>query len=88
MNSTYSITSKFQVTIPKEIREQIGITNTDKVSFERRGKEVVIKRIPSIAEVRAILQADLKRRNFKRTVTQGDINRARENFHKKGMKWE
>lgn len=87
MNSTYSITSKFQVTIPKEIREQVGLSDTDKVSFERRGTEIVIKRIPTLEEVALEMQANLKQRGWNKTVTNQDMKNARDIFYKKGGKW-
>lgn len=88
MNSTYSITSKFQVTIPKEIRDELKLTDRDKVSFERRGEVVVIKKALTLDEVRELLQADLKRRGWNKAVADKDIKNAPYEFHKKGMKWE
>lgn len=41
--STSTLTSKGQVTIPKEIRNALGLKDHDRVSFIRRGDEVVIK---------------------------------------------
>ncbi len=87
MNSTYSITSKYQVTIPKDIREKIGLKDSDRVSFERRGKEVVITRVPTLEEIAKEMQADLKRRGWNKTVTNEDMKKARDIFYKKGGKW-
>ena len=41
--STSTITRKGQVTIPKEIRESLGIQEGDRVFFVQRGDEVVLK---------------------------------------------
>lgn len=87
MNSSYSITSKFQVTIPKKIREELRLTDKDRVSFERRGKEVIVKKVPSLEEVSRILQDDLKKRGWNKTVTQEEMDQARHIFYKKGGKW-
>ena len=41
--STSTITRKGQVTIPKEIRDSLGIREGDRVFFVQRGDEVVLK---------------------------------------------
>ncbi|HEY1835449.1 MAG TPA: AbrB/MazE/SpoVT family DNA-binding domain-containing protein [Candidatus Saccharimonadales bacterium] len=87
MNAAYGITGKFQVTIPKEIRDELGITSKDRIEFERRGTEIVLKKVPSLAEVSRQLQADLKRRGFNKTVTQADMDKARNIFYKQGGEW-
>ena len=38
------ITSKGQVTIPKDIRDALGISSGDKLLFERKNGDVVIKK--------------------------------------------
>ena len=40
---TSSVTVKGQVTLPKEIREHMGIQSGDKVLFLKRGKDVIVK---------------------------------------------
>jgi len=88
MNTSYGITEKFQVTIPKEIRDALNLTNKHRVQFERRGDEVILKKLPTLAEVSAELQADLKRRGFTKVATQKDIDNARSEFYRQGMTWE
>jgi antitoxin PrlF len=39
------ITAKSQTTIPREVREALGIEPGDIVGYEIRGKEVVMKRV-------------------------------------------
>lgn len=63
------------------------MTGKDRVSFERRGKEVVIKKVPSINEIQAKNQRWLHEKGI-RPARQEDYDRAREEFYKKGMKWE
>jgi AbrB family looped-hinge helix DNA binding protein len=38
-----TVTKKGQVTIPKEIREALGVKEQDKMIFVLRGKEVIMK---------------------------------------------
>ncbi len=38
------VTSKGQVTIPKEIREKLGIKKGDEIEFERREEGYIIKK--------------------------------------------
>lgn len=45
--SVGSVTSKGQVTIPKEIRQALGIKEGDKVIFLVQGKQAVIKKVPA-----------------------------------------
>lgn len=87
MNSSYSITSKFQVTIPKEIREDLKLTDKNRVRFEKRGKDVVIRKVPTLEELAEEMHADLVKRGIK-PATEEDIKTARYNFYRKGMKWE
>lgn len=44
---TTSITKKGQVTIPAEVRKALSLKPRDKVAFEIRGGEAVIKPVPS-----------------------------------------
>jgi len=37
-----TITSKYQVTVPKAIRERLGLSVSDQLHWELRGSEVVI----------------------------------------------
>lgn len=56
MSYTHSITSKGQITIPKEFREKLGLDKIGKatVSLNDRG-EIVLTRPKTLAEVRTIL---------------------------------
>lgn len=87
MNTTYSITSKFQVTIPKEAREELGISANDKVQFRTGDNYLVIEKVPSMKDVADSIAANLKERNIK-PATDEDIKNARANFYKKGLKWQ
>jgi len=87
MNSTYSITSKFQVTIPKEAREKLGISSSDRVKFTTKGDRLVIERVQSMREVADALANDLKQRGVK-PATNEDLKNTRNTFYAKGLKWE
>jgi AbrB family looped-hinge helix DNA binding protein len=41
--STSTITRKGQVTIPKQIRDSLGLSEGERVFFVRRGEEIVLK---------------------------------------------
>ncbi len=88
MNTSYALTSKYQVTIPKKMREELGLNDKTRISFERRGNELVIKKVSGLEEVSQQLQADLKRRGWNKTATQTDIDNAREEFYQQGLKWQ
>ena len=41
-----SITDRFQTTIPKGVREALGLRRGDRLAYEVRGEEVVVRRRP------------------------------------------
>ncbi len=86
MNNTYSITRKFQVTIPKKLRDEVGLRETDRVCFERKGDDIVLKRVPTIADVQKMNQQWLRERGVK-PATQADIDDARAKFIREKMTW-
>ena len=56
MNYTYSITSKGQITIPKEFREKLGLDRIGKATIYLNDKDEIVLTPPkTLAEVRAIL---------------------------------
>ena len=56
MNYTYSITSKGQITIPKEFREKLGLDKHSKATFRvNDSNEIVITAPKDLNEVRALL---------------------------------
>jgi antitoxin PrlF len=60
-----TLTSKGQITLPKSIRQALGVTTGSKVAFEVRGSEVVVSRAeaehedPAIGAFLRLLEADL-----------------------------
>lgn len=87
MNTSYSMTSKHQVTIPKSVREKLKIGERARLTFKEEGNKVYIEKAPTIEEIRADLQADMKRRGVK-SATNREIKNARSEFYKQGMTWE
>jgi AbrB family looped-hinge helix DNA binding protein len=56
MNYTYSITSKGQITIPKEFREKLGLDKIGKATFQLNDKgEIVLSPPKNLTEIRALL---------------------------------
>lgn len=55
-----TVTTKGQATIPASIRHRFGIKPGQKILFEERGNEIVIKRILDIASLRGSLKTNIK----------------------------
>ena len=49
-----TLTSKGQITLPKAIRQALGVTAGGKVSFELRGNDVIVTRADAVHEDPAI----------------------------------
>ncbi len=61
-----TITSKGQITLPKPIRQALGVDFGSKVAFDLRGSQVVVTRVenevhedPAIASFLALLEKDI-----------------------------
>ena len=61
-----TITSKGQITLPKTIRQALGVDSGGKVAFDIRGSQVVVTRVenevhedPAIAGFLALLEKDI-----------------------------
>lgn len=52
------ITSKGQVTIPAEVREALGLKQGDMLAFESAANYVVVRRVPTAAEVAVEMDAE------------------------------
>ena len=62
-----TVTSKGQITLPKPIRQALGISVGEKIAFDLRGTEIVVTRAedaehldPAIAAFLSILERDIK----------------------------
>ena len=83
MSTTYSITSKFQITIPKEARDKLGISNHDRVNFKTVNNQLIVEKVPTMGEVSDSIATDLKKRNI--DAANQDIKNARYAFYNKGL---
>jgi antitoxin PrlF len=62
-----TITSKGQITLPKPIRQALGVDYGGKVAFDLRGSQVIVTRVedsshddPAIASFLGLLEADIR----------------------------
>ncbi len=53
--SEVKVTEKFQVTIPKDVRKEIGLKSGEMVIVEPMGKEIIIKRFRTIKDPLRVL---------------------------------
>lgn len=86
MNTSYSITTKYQVTIPKDIRAKIGLKQSDRVEFIEDSGKVYIKRVPTLEEVAAKMHKKFAA-SGRKPATDDEINNAHQEFIRKGGKW-
>ncbi len=86
MNTAYSITSKGQVTLPKALRDAVGLTTNHRVTFHRRGQDIIVRKTPTLEEVSAELQAKYKGK-IPMDATQADYDNARAKFYEQGGVW-
>ncbi len=71
MGSTVStVTSKYQVTLPEDVREKFPITIGQKIQWEVQGDMLVGKRLPSLMDLAGCLKSS------KPPATGADITRA------------
>jgi bifunctional DNA-binding transcriptional regulator/antitoxin component of YhaV-PrlF toxin-antitoxin module len=71
MGSTVStVTSKYQVTLPEDVREKFPITIGEKIQWEVQGNLLVGKRLPSLMDLAGCLKSD------KAPATEDDIHKA------------
>lgn len=61
-----TLTSKGQVTLPKSVRQLLGIDTGGKIAFDVRGGEIVVSRVetthqdPAIGAFLGLLEADMR----------------------------
>jgi AbrB family looped-hinge helix DNA binding protein len=55
-----TVTSKGQVTIPKEIRDLLHIRTNDKVDFVLEGDRVVLAPVKTLLDLRGVVRAEGK----------------------------
>lgn len=66
IHETATLTSKGQITLPKSIRQVLGVDTGGKVAFDLRGGEVIVTRAdtghedPAIGAFLKLLEADIR----------------------------
>lgn len=66
--STSTITRKGQVTIPKKIRDGLGLVEGDRVFFVTRGEEIVLRVLRgNILDLRGSVKPSKRPENFEKT---------------------
>jgi AbrB family looped-hinge helix DNA binding protein len=86
MNNTYSLTTKHQVTIPKKVRQALGLSSHDRLQFVQKGEKVYIEKAPNIEDVAKEMREKFRKSGLK-PATDEDIKEARGKFIEAGDKW-
>ena len=63
MDSAAKVTSKGQVTLPKAVREALGITQGDEVVFRVEGRRAVMARTPDFLALAGTIAVPAAKRN-------------------------
>jgi antitoxin PrlF len=63
MDATARITSKGQVTVPKAVRDALGIRQGDEVIFRVEGNQAVLARTPDFLSLAGTVKVPVAKRN-------------------------
>ncbi len=63
MQITARVTSKGQVTIPKAVRDSLGIETGDHIVFRVEGSRAVIARAPDFLDLAGVVRVPAERQN-------------------------
>ena len=63
MDAAAKVTSKGQVTVPKVVREALGIKEGDEVVFRVEGNRAVLAKTPSFLDLAATVEVPAAKRN-------------------------
>jgi len=63
MDAAARVTSKGQVTVPKAVREALGIEEGDEVVFRVEGQRAVLARTPDFLELAGSIRVPAAKRN-------------------------
>jgi AbrB family looped-hinge helix DNA binding protein len=63
MDVAAKVTSKGQVTVPKAVREALGIKEGDEVTFRVEGNRAVLARTPDFLDLAASMRVPADKRN-------------------------
>lgn len=80
-----TLTSKGQTTIPIEIRERLGLKPGDRIAYEERNGEIVLRAQPGVASVTGILRSAIKKSGSRR-ANSGERETAHRQWAKDGKR--
>jgi len=63
MDVSARVTSKGQVTVPKAVREALGVSDGDAIIFRIEGNRAVVARTPDFLELAGTLQIPATKKN-------------------------
>lgn len=63
MDATARVTSKGQMTVPKAVREALGIKEGDEVVFRVEGNRAILARTPDFLELAGSIRVPAAKRN-------------------------
>lgn len=63
VDAAAKVTSKGQVTVPKAVRDALGITEGDEVVFRVQGNRAVLARTPDFLELAGTIRVPAAKRN-------------------------
>ncbi len=63
MDAAARVSSKGQVTVPKPVREALGIEQGDEIVFRVEGSRAVLARTPDLLELAGSIQVPAAKRN-------------------------
>ena len=66
MDAAAKVTSKGQVTVPKAVRDALGIKEGDEVVFRVEGNRAVLARTPDFLELAGAIRVPVVKRNVVR----------------------
>lgn len=60
--TTAQVSDKGQVTLPSDMRKALGLKPRAKIEFELKGKEIVVRPVRSVREVRGMFREAARQR--------------------------
>jgi AbrB family looped-hinge helix DNA binding protein len=77
MDAAARVTSKGQITIPKEVRDALGITEGDQVVFRVEKHRAVLARTPHLLDLAGTVEVPAARRGARWDEVRGRTRRSR-----------
>ena len=81
MDVAARVTSKGQVTVPKAVREALGVSDGDAIIFRIAGNRAIVARTPDFLELAGTLRIPASKRNiaWDRVIKSARASRAAKN---------